>query len=285
MRKMAMAALVGMLLIGCTRVDPGHVGIKVNYYGQQRGVEDFPTIQGFVWYNPISTRVFQYPNSVQTAVWTHSVNEGSPVNEEITFNSKEGLVFAADISLSYTLKSENVPHFYLKFRSDDLNLFTHGFMRNVARDAFGEIATRYTADEIYGEKKEELISAVWTRMNSELSGVGVKIEQFGIIGAPRAPQNVVDAINMKIKATQDAIASENRVRSAKAEAQQSIAAAEGRAKSVLIEAEAQSKANVLLSNSLSPQLIQQKAIDRWNGVRPLVEGSGQGLLLNIPVGK
>src|SRR3990167_2517569 len=91
-----LTVLIG-IISGCTRIDPGHVGIVVNYYGSNKGVSDFPAITGMVWYNPISTTVFEYPTFVQTAIWTKDKTEGSSLNEETTFNSKEGLVFSADI--------------------------------------------------------------------------------------------------------------------------------------------------------------------------------------------
>lgn len=280
-RRFLPALAILMIFVGCTRVDPGHVGIKVNYYGTQRGVTDFPSVTGMVWYNPITTTVFQFPNFVQTAVWTHATHEGKAANEEISFNSREGLVFTADISLSYYLKPDRVPHFYVKFRTDDIATFTHGFMRNVARDAFNEAAVKYNADEIYGDKKEALLGEVKGRINAQLADLGVAIEQFGFIGAPRPPQNVVDAINMKIKATQDAIRVENELRAATAEAKKTVATAQGKAQAILVEAEAQAKANSLLSASLTPTLVQQKAIEKWNGVRPTVEGANSGLLLQL----
>jgi len=273
--------LIAFMSVGCTRIDPGHVGIKVNYYGSNRGVDDYPLVTGNVWYNPSSTSVFQFPTFVQTAVWTASVHEGKALNEEVSFNSKEGLVFTADISLSYFLKPDRVPHFYVKFRSDNIEHFTHGFMRNVARDAFNESAVKYNADEIYGDKKEALLGEVRARINTQLQDVGVIIEQFGFIGAPRPPQNVIAAINAKITATQDAIRVENELRSAKAEAQKAVATAQGRAQAILVEAEAQAKANTLLSASLTPTLVTNKAVEKWDGKRPMVEGSGSGLLLNI----
>lgn len=277
--------LIGLLLVGCTRIDPGHVGIKVNYYGTNRGVDDYPLVTGTVWYNPMSTSVLQFPTFVQTAVWTHDLKEGHPVNEEVSFNSREGLVFTADVSLSYHLKPEKVPHFYVTFRSDNIDTFTHGFMRNVARDAFNEAAIKYGAEEIYGEKKEALLGEVRARINAAMEPIGVTVEQFGFIGAPRPPQAIVNAINGKIQATQDAIRVENELRAAKAEAQKAVATASGRAQAILVEAEAQAKANTLLSASLTPVLIQQKAIEKWNGVRPTVESGGSGLLLNIGGGK
>lgn len=280
MRK-TILCLIAFMSVGCTRIDPGHVGIKVNYYGSNRGVDDYPLVTGNVWYNPSSTSVFQFPTFVQTAVWTASVHEGKALNEEVSFNSKEGLVFTADISLSYFLKPDRVPHFYVKFRSDNIEHFTHGFMRNVARDAFNESAVKYNADEIYGDKKEALLGEVRARINTQLQDVGVIIEQFGFIGAPRPPQNVIAAINAKITATQDAIRVENELRSAKAEAQKAVATAQGRAQAILVEAEAQAKANTLLSASLTPTLVTNKAVEKWDGKRPMVEGSGSGLLLNI----
>lgn len=266
-----------LTLVGCTRVDPGHVGIKVDYYGKDRGVQSYPIVTGMVWYNPFTTSVFQWPTSIQTAVWTKSPHEGSPKNEEISHNSSEGLVFSADISLGYRIIAEKVPAFYVQFRSDDLNVFTHGFLRNVARDAFNEEATQYTADELYGTMKEKVLQQVQKRVNEKVAEYGVHIEQFGYVGAPRPPENVVNAINSKIQAIQKAIQAENEVREAKAEAQKAIAKAEGEAQT-----------NAILTASLSDNLIRwrqleltDKAIAKWDGRRPTVEGSASGLLLNV----
>jgi regulator of protease activity HflC (stomatin/prohibitin superfamily) len=275
----ALAVVVLFSIIGYTVIGPGEVGIKVNYFGHGRGVEDFPLVTGVVFYNRVTTKVFHYPVYVQTAVWTQSMHEGRSVNEEITFNSKEGLIIAGDISLSYQLDSKMVPHFYVKFRSDDLASFTHGFLRNVARDHFNEVGSQYAVDEIYGPKKEEFLKLIRDRINKEVGVFGVHIEQFGFIGAPRLPQGVVEALNAKIRATQDAIRAENELRQAQAEAKKRVAAAEGEARS-----------NEILTKSLSDVLLKwrtleitQKAIEKWDGKRPMVEGAGSGMLLQLPL--
>lgn len=279
--KLMMLALIAFALVpmvlGCTRVGPGYAGIKVNYAGSDRGVEDIPKVTGWVFYNPFASQVLEWPTFIQTAVWTKDKNEGSSNNEEISYNSNEGMVFTADISLSYRLLAEHVPSFYVKFRTDDLHKFTHGYLRNIARDAFNEAAAQYTADQLYGAKKEEVLIKAKDLLNKQVKEFGVVIEQFGYIGAPRPPDAVVEAINRKIEAIQHAIRTENEVRAAKAEAQKQIAKAEGEA-----------TANERLARSLSESLIQwrsleitQKAIDKWDGKRPMVEGSTGGLLLNI----
>ena len=272
-----LVAIGTLAIVGCTNVDPGHVGIEVDYYGKNRGVQDYTIVTGMVWFNPLSTSVFQWPTSVQTAVWTHSLTEGRAANEEISYNSSEGLVFTADISLSYRVVAEKVPAFYVKFRSSDLNAFTHGFLRNIARDAFNEVGVRHTADELYGAKKEDAIHEVRRLINDQVAEYGVIVEQFGYVGAPRPPNTVADAINSKIKAIQDSIRVENELRQETAQAQKTVAKAKGEA-----------AANEILTASINESLIRwrqldltEKAVAKWNGQRPMVEGSASGLLLNV----
>ena len=50
---------------GYERVDAGYEGIKVNLYGDDKGVDDITLVTGAVWYNPITTAVYEYPTFVQ----------------------------------------------------------------------------------------------------------------------------------------------------------------------------------------------------------------------------
>lgn len=273
--------LSGASLSGCTTIGPGHVGIKINMNGDNRGVDEIPVTTGWVWYMPLTQQVFEYPTFVQTAVWSRSVTEGSATNEEISFNSKEGLLISGDVSLSYQLDPKKIPHFYVQFRSDDLETFTHGYLHNVARDAFNEVASTYAVEEIYGEKKAEFLNKVRALITSQVESVGVSISQFGFVGAPRIPDNVMTAINAKIAATQLAQQREYELKQTEAEAAKAVAQAEGEAKARIAQAEGEAKANELLTQSLTPALIQWTAIQKWDGHRPTVEGQGSGLILQV----
>lgn len=282
----AMILVLGSAGAGCTRVGPGYVGIEIDLAGSQRGVQDLGLSTGWIFYNPFGTQVVEYPTFVQTAVWTKEETDGSPNNEETLFNSQEGMVIAVDLSLSYHLEEDKVPAFYVMFRTDDLDRFTHGFLRNVARDAFNEIAPKYKVDEIYGPKKEELLSEVKTRINSQVGNYGVTIEQFGVVGEMRLPSQVVDALNNKIKATQDAQRAENELREAEANAKKRVATAEGEA-----------EANRRLTASLSSTLLEWKrleimarqtevsnnAVGRWNGQLPTYSMGGAVPMIQLPV--
>jgi regulator of protease activity HflC (stomatin/prohibitin superfamily) len=269
---------LAVCFMGCTRIEPGHVGIKVVYGGGDRGVQDFPLVTGWVFYMPGFSTVYEYPTFVQTAIWTASLHEGAPTNEEISFNTKEGLVVSGDISLAYQLVPDSVPKFYVKFRSDKLKTFTHGFLRNIARDAFNEVGSKYVVEDIYGAKKENFLKEVKNSVNQQVAPYGVTIEQFGFVGALRIPAAVKGALDAKIQATQDAIKAENQVRQAKAEAQKVIATAEGAA-----------RANALLNRSITPTLIEWErlqiarlTIEKWNGQRPTYEGVGANLMFAVP---
>lgn len=254
--------------IGCTRIGVGEAGIKVSMAGSDKGVNDIPVQTGWVFYNPLASDVIEYPTYVQTAVWTRIKEEGKTTDESISFNSKDGLVFQADVNLSYHLEAAKIPQFYVKYRAKEIDAFTHGLLRQVARDEFNNVASTYLAEDLYGVKKEAYVKEVKERLNAHFKPTGLVIESLGFIGAPRPPQQFVDAINAKLSATQNAIRAENELRQAEAEAKKQVAKAEGEAKS-----------NQALASSLSSTLlewrkleIQEKALHRWNGHLPTYMG-------------
>jgi len=266
------------------------VGIKVDLAGSQRGVEDLPIRTGWVIYNPAASKVVEYPTYVQTAKWTRDLNEGKPINEEISFNTSQGLTVYGDISLSYHLDPLKVPAFYVKFRSDDIDQFTHGFLRNVARDAMNRVAASYTVESIMGDKKPEMEQRSREELQSEVKEIGVVIEQFGFIGSPRPPESVVSAINSAQQAKYIAQQKQNELLQAQADAAKRIAAAEGEAKAQVAIAQGEAESNRVRAASISGPIIEwqrlavtDRWISKWNGTMPSVQAGGgmPGMLLNV----
>src|ERR1039458_7963282 len=218
-RLLAIPLLIILFFAGCaTRIGPGRVGIKVDLAGSQRGVEQLPIRTGWVFYSFVSSTIVEYPTSVETAKWTRDPNEGSANNEEMSFNTKDGLTVYGDLSVSYHLDASKVPAFYVKFRNDDINQFTHGFLRNVARDAINRTGSQYTVQEVMGEKKSELEQNSRMELQKQVGDIGVVIDQFGFIGSPRPPQSVIDAINAKVQAQQIAVQKQNELVQSQADA-------------------------------------------------------------------
>lgn len=266
-----------IIVSSCTRVDPGYVGIKVNMAGGQKGVEDFPIVTGWEFYMPGMTSIQTYPVFMQSYVYTASVHEGKAVDESITFSDMNQIPIGADINVSYSVDPMRTAAFYIKFRNDDIQGFTHGYLRNTLRDSFQIIASNYSYEDINGPKKAMFMETVKKMMNDDVNQYGVKVEQLGFVGAPRPPKQIADSINMKIQAIQNALRTENEVKQVQAEAAKTIAKAKGEA-----------DANELLAKSLTPTLMEwrklaitEAAVAKWDGKRPMVEGANQGLLLNI----
>src|SRR3990167_1929112 len=251
-----------LFFIRVTLINPGHIGIKINMFGAPRGASEIPLKTGWQFYNPIVSQVFEYPVYMQTATWDEKRNES------ISWNTADQVSIGADINLSYTLEEKLVPAFYFKFRSDDIEKFTHGYLRNVARDAFTAIGVTYCFDEINGIKQDEFLQKVKERINKDTNKYGVSIEQFGIIGRMHMPNAIRDSITYKTQAIQRSIQSENELRTAKAEAAKSVAQAEGEARSKVIRAESESRSNEIVSKSLTHNLILWEAVKKWDGKRP-----------------
>jgi regulator of protease activity HflC (stomatin/prohibitin superfamily) len=282
--------LLSVFLLRVTRIEAGHVGVVINLAGQQRGASEIPVRTGWVLYSPLSTQIIEFPTYVQTVKWTKDLSEGHPLNEEMGFNSKEGMEIFVDVSLSYAIEPTKVPDFYVKYRVGDMDVFTHGILRDVVRNSLNEVASTYAVEDIYGEKKAEFLGKVQAMIEQKMAPVGVGVQQFGFIGAPRVPSVIATAITAKAQAIQQAERARNELQTTQAEAAKKIAEAEGDAKSLVTRAQGESDANRIRQNSLTPQLLELRRIennraliDKWNGQLPTVQsGQGSGMILQLP---
>ena len=277
-------------LLRVTRIEAGHVGVEINLAGSQRGASEIPVRTGWVVYSPLNTQIIEFPTYVQTVKWTKDTAEGHPINEEMGFNSREGMEIFVDVSLSYAIDPLHVPDFYVKYRVSDLELFTHGILRDIVRNSLNEVASTYNVEDIYGDHKAEFIHKVQALIEQRVAPVGVGVQQFGFIGAPRVPAVIATAITAKAQAIQQAERARNELATTQAEAAKKIAEAEGDAKSLVTRAQGEADANRIRQNSLTPQLLElrriennKEMIDKWNGQLPTVQsGSGGALMLQLP---
>src|ERR1700675_131992 len=289
------AVLLGLiilfsLLVRVTRIEAGHVGVEINLAGSQRGASEIPIRTGWVVYSPLRTQIIEFPTYVQTVKWTRDTAEGHPINEEMGFNSKEGMEILVDVSLSYAIDPSKVPDFYVKYRVSDLELFTHGILRDIVRNSLNEVASTFTVEDIYGERKADFLKRVETLIEEKVAPVGVGVQQFGFIGAPRVPDVIATAITAKAQAIQQSERARNELATTQAEAAKKIAEAEGDAKSLVMRGQGEADANRIRQTSLTPQLLDLRRIensraliDKWNGQLPTVEtGQGGGMILQLP---
>jgi len=277
-------------LVSVTRIGAGQVGVEVNLAGSQRGPADIPVRTGWVFYSPLKTQIIDFPTYVQTVKWTKDLSEGHPLNEELVFNSKEGQEVRADVSLSYAIDAMKVPEFYVKYRVNDLEKFTHGILKDIVRNSLNEVASTYTLEDIYGENKAKFLRETRERIQQQVTPVGVGIQQFGFIGKPRFTEAIERAITQKTQAITEAESARNQLAVTQAEMAKMVAQAEGEAKSQIERARGEAEANRLRNASLTPQLLELKRlendrarIEKWNGDVPrMVVGDKTGMMLQMP---
>lgn len=276
-----LALVIFFSIFSCNYVEPGYVGIKVNLYGEDRGVDENSLSSGYVWYNRWMTKVYEYPTFVQRAVFTQSVTEGSPTDESISFASREGIQVSADVGLHYQIPSENAKNIFVKIRGPESAV--REYLKSKMRDAINSVSSEMDVNEIYGEGKVKLLNDAKALLSKNI-GNEINIEMLTFVSALRLPENVQTSINMTIQAKQAAIAAENKVAQSKAEAQQKIEEARGRSEAVLLEATKQAEANITLAKSLTPELVNWRALEKWNGVLPSVSG-GAVPFIQLPTKK
>nr|MBP9105804.1 hypothetical protein [Gemmatimonadaceae bacterium] len=108
--------LVFLLPSMFTYVEPGHVGILIHRAGG--GVDPKPLGPGLHFRNPLLSAIEEYPVFMQTLVLTRETTEGSPSNDEINVNSKEGQPLSLDVAMSFEIDPVKVPAMYQTFRTD-----------------------------------------------------------------------------------------------------------------------------------------------------------------------
>ncbi len=227
----------------CTRIDAGHEGILVKMYGTSKGVQDVSLVTGRVWFNPFTESVYQFPVFVQTADY-----------EPFTVNAKDGSVFAVDPTISYIVETGKSPQIFKKYRKS-LNEITRTTLYNYVKDSFRIQMNKYTTEELISNR-QKFETDVQNTLDSAFRLNGFKLEQ--LTSGLKYPEAIVLAIDAKNRAVQQAMQVETELKVAEAQARKKI-----------VDAEADARANELRQKTLTPLLIQQQFIDKWDGRTPL----------------
>ena len=272
----AVITLFGMIFLmnSCERIDAGHVGVKVNMYGTGKGVGDVTECTGWVFYNPISTKIYEFPTFMQHKEYIKTED----VDNSFIVNSKDGSEFHVSPIINYSIQREKVPAIFSKYRRE-LSEIGDGFLKTTIYDAFRMTANSYTAEELISNRQIFEIK-VRATLDSNLTKEGFIISQLtSNLGYPETFKKAIEAKN---NAVQQSLTAENQVKTAEAQAKIKIATAEGNAQALLANARAEAESNKLRQSTLTPMLLQQQWIEKWNGTLPTTQlGSGSNTMYNI----
>ena len=219
----------------------------------------------------MNEELYLFPTFMQNYEWKEE--EG----EELSFQTVEGMTASADVGISYSLDPNKISTIFQTYRRG-IDEITDTFLRNMVRDSLVKAVSTKPIEYVYGAGKAELMKTVEEDVRKQVSDIGINVSKIYWIGEIRVPNEVRASINAKNAATQQAQQRQNEVATAKAEADKKIEEARGQAESILRVAEAQAKANKLVAQSLTPELVQYFGLEKWDGKLPTYTG-GEGVPL------
>lgn len=258
---MCMAALT----TSCTTIDSGSVGIRFYKWAansdEKGGV--IGTCKGFVWFNPFTQSIFEYETFVQRKTY-----------DEFKVNAKDASIFTMQPTIAYRLDPDMATHVFVKYRKSLADI-EDGYINTCIYEAYRTCGNTYTSDYLMANRGE-FEAEVRKRLEKSLNQEGFIVEEFTSNIIP--PKSLQDAINAKNEAVQNALKAENKVKEAEANAKIEIAKAQGEAQALRIKGDGEAYYNRVVAQSLSPLLVQQDAIDKWDGKLPQYSGGATPLL-------
>ncbi|HZR81437.1 MAG TPA: prohibitin family protein [Candidatus Binatia bacterium] len=267
-------AVIVLLLLGIyssfSIIQPGNVGVVFNRWtGSLRAVG-----QGIIWRIPWITQVQSYPVALRTYTMVKRASEGSaPTDDSIDLPTREGQHIRQDISVTYNTSQERAADVFRAFRGADIEDIESSFIRRtiitVSQNAAGQMALT----DLISNQRGELQKRIQEDLGTEMSKMGFIVDKVNL-GASHLPQAIEAQMQQKMAAQQQAQQAEYELQRQQTLAKAKVAEAEGEAQSTLVKAKAQAEANRLIQETLTPMLIQGKAIDRWNGTLPQFAGGG-----------
>lgn len=279
-RILIVVGLVVAIFVGvssCEQIDAGHVGVKVNMYGSDKGVGGVTECTGMVFYNPITTKIYEFPTFIQHKEYTKTDDR----DNSFVVNSKDGSEFRVSPIVNYSVQRDKVPAIFSKYRRS-LPEIEEGFLKTAVYDAFRLAANKYTADGLISNR-EVFEQEVRRILVNQLLKEGFVLNQF--TSNLVYPTSFKNAINAKNNAVQAALMAENKVKQAEAEAKIKVATANGNAEALLANARAEAESNRLRQQTLTPMLLQQQWIEAWrrggSQVPQYITSGGGNFMMNI----
>lgn len=261
LRNLSLVFLTALSISACTKIDSGSVGVKIKTLGDHPGVQNEPLQPGYV-ITGFGEEVDSFPVIQKNYAFTKDSDKNSDHNEEITFSDKNGSPLSADVSITLRVQPAFAPSIYRKYRLSFEDLLD-GQIRNDLRNAINSESEQIPVEQMFGGGRELIIQKALAKLQAKWSKEGIEISQLQWIGQLRLPQAVQDSILARTKADQDQQTALARVAVAEAQAKEKVAIAQGDADAIRIRGEA------LRSN---PQVLQQLAIEKWDGHMPKVTG-------------
>ncbi|HET7142423.1 MAG TPA: prohibitin family protein [Anaerolineales bacterium] len=294
-----LSSLVIVLLVAAlllTSVGAGLVFLQANEYGvvisafAPNGYREVALTPGLHWIIPFIESVQKYSIARQTYTMSSTASEGQTQGDDsIQARTKDGQQIFIDASVIYAVDPTQLIQLHTVWQ----NRYEENVVRPVARAAIRNAVSQFGVEELVSTKRGELEQAIRVEIETKLKANNIIMSDF-LMRNIRFSDEYAAAVEQKQVAEQQAQQAKFVVESKKQEAEQArqtaqgaadaaVITAQGAAEARLIQAKAEAEANQLLSQSLTPTLLQYQYILKLApGVQTIFIPSGNQFILPLP---
>ncbi len=250
--------VVVMLASMAVVVPAGYAGVQ-ELFGK---VSDEPLASGLHFINPMA-QVREMEVRTRNYTMSNVADEGQKRGDDsISVISSDGLTVKLDATVFYALQLARLPEIYRTIGPDVEDRIVRSEIRASLRDA----AAALSATELYTSKRQSFVDQVTKTLKASFEKRGITLEQM-LLRNVILPEQITKSINDKISADQDAQKMAFVLQKEKQEAERKR-----------IEAEGQAKAQQIVSQSLTPQIIEYQRIQALRDI------GAKGNLIITPMG-
>lgn len=285
--------IIACLIIGFScakKVPAGYVGIV---YSMNGGVSDDVLTQGWHIVSP-TKQVTLYSIGIEQSYLTAGDSGDSEGDDSFEVPSSDGKGLKVDLTFTYRYDADRVTDLFARFKGQSGKEVRDSFIKPNIISWTKEVTAKYPVTEILGDERANLNIALSEYVKEKFDKYGIIVENVSLIDID-ADDETRASVQRKVNAQQELelaqieqktanvqaqkdkevaiVKAEQDKETAEINAEQQRIKAQGEADAIQIEAEAQAEANKKIAESLTPELIENNKISKWNGEVPTVSGS------------
>ena len=227
-----LVVLMVMTMIGCgTQVPSGHRAVFFSKFGSGTEMGKIYS-EGFNWHMPWNG-MFVYQIQTQER------------KESLRVLSSDGATMGMEVSVLYRPLIPKLDSLQITLGQGYYGVKVAPTLRAISRD----VAGRFTPEEIYSTKRDELTSALKISLAEAMAGTYVEIQDV-LLRDVMIPAKISEAINFKLAAEQDAQKMQFTIEKERREAERKK-----------IEAKGISDFQKIVSAGITPSLLKWKGIE------------------------
>lgn len=197
-------------------------------------------------------------------VYTIDTTVQERTDEGISIQTKDAQWVKVTVNVKYQVDKADAFKVYKGYKT--LDNLSKNIIGNYTQEALNQVCTQYNVIDVLGERRNSFVDETTKILNEKLAVEGVTLKAVTV--------KDIDAGEAIEKAISDEAVAKKEVETAKQKQEKARTEAETK----VIEAQGEADANAVLTQQLTPEVLQKMLIEKWNGEMPKVYGSDGNIL-------